>query len=113
MYVDLIKRHAAAGKLIFTTCTGASALATTGVLDGKNATVNHVEFNYVKRTFPKVKWSKEKQWVVDDNIWTAGGAVAGMDMLAHWCVLVEYRVLFETSADDHVHHSQDHGALRL
>ena len=83
-YVEFIRRHVAAGKLVFTTCTGASALASTGVLDGRNATVNHVEYNYVKRTFPKVKWSKEKQWVIDGNIWTAGGAVAGMDMISQW-----------------------------
>ncbi|KAM0721979.1 hypothetical protein Q7P37_002905 [Cladosporium fusiforme] len=83
-YKDFIKRHVAAGKLIFTTCTGASALATTGVLDGKNATVNNVEYNYVKRTFPQVKWAKDKKWVVDGNIWTGSGALAGMDMFAHW-----------------------------
>lgn len=26
----------------------------------------------------------EKQWVVDGNLWTGSGAVAGMDMFAHW-----------------------------
>ncbi|PVH96438.1 class I glutamine amidotransferase-like protein [Periconia macrospinosa] len=83
-YVDFIKRHHAAGKTIFTTCTGASALASTGILDGKNATVNNVEYNYIVKRYPKVKWSKDKKWVVDGNIWTGGGVLAGMDMFAHW-----------------------------
>ncbi|KAK4554979.1 hypothetical protein LTR86_007745 [Recurvomyces mirabilis] len=83
-YNDFIRKHVAAGKLVFTTCTGASALATTGALDGKSATCNHIEFNWVKKAFPKVKWTNEKQWVVDGNIWTGSGAIAGMDMMAHW-----------------------------
>jgi transcriptional regulator GlxA family with amidase domain len=24
------------------------------------------------------------QWVVDGNLWTATGAITGMDMIAHW-----------------------------
>tara|TARA_R110002003_G_scaffold1035_16_gene22183 strand:- start:2419 stop:3135 length:717 start_codon:yes stop_codon:yes gene_type:complete len=83
-YIDFIKRHHAAGKTIFTTCTGASALASTGILDGKNATVNNVEYNWIAKKYPKVKWSNDKKWVIDGNIWTGGGVIAGMDMFAHW-----------------------------
>ncbi|KAK7755637.1 hypothetical protein SLS62_002247 [Diatrype stigma] len=81
---DLVRRHVASGKILFTNCTGAFVAASTGVLDGKNATVNHVEYEWVKKRYPQVKWSKEKKWVVDGNIWTGSGAVAGMDMVAHW-----------------------------
>lgn len=80
---ELVRRHVAAGKLLFTTCTGAMAVAITGVLDGKNATINHGALALVKQLHPQVNWTK-KQWVVDGNIWTAGGAAAGMDMVAHW-----------------------------
>lgn len=83
-YAEFIRRHVAAGKLLFTTCTGAFVAASAGVLDGKNATINHVEYEWVKKRFPQVKWTMEKQWVVDGNLWTASGAVAGMDMTAHW-----------------------------
>jgi len=83
-YVDFIKSHVAAGKIVYTTCTGAAALATTGVLDGKNATVNNVEYDWIAANYPNVKWTKDKKWVVDGNIWTGSGAVAGMDMFAHW-----------------------------
>ncbi|KAI0101349.1 class I glutamine amidotransferase-like protein [Nemania sp. FL0031] len=82
-YAEFIRRHVAAGKVLFTTCTGAYVAALAGVLDGKNATINHVEYEWVKKRFPQVKWTL-KQWVVDGNIWTGSGAVAGMDMFAYW-----------------------------
>ena len=81
---DLVRRHVAQGKLLFTTCTGAGVVAATGVLDGKKATVNNVEYEWVKRRWPKVNWTAEKKWIVDGNMWTGSGAVAGMDMVAHW-----------------------------
>ncbi|KAH0521751.1 hypothetical protein TsFJ059_005691 [Trichoderma semiorbis] len=83
-FSEFIRRHVAAGKLLFTNCTGASVAAETGVLDGKNATVNNVEFEYAKKKIPNVKWTRDTKWVVDGNIWTGSGAIAGMDMFAHW-----------------------------
>lgn len=83
-YKTLIQRHVAAGKLLFTTCTGAAVIAAAGVLDGRNATINNLEYNWVVKQYPAVKWTKAKKWVVDRNIWTGSGAVAGMDMFAHW-----------------------------
>ncbi|KPM41436.1 hypothetical protein AK830_g5121 [Neonectria ditissima] len=83
-FAELIQRHVAAGKLLFTTCTGPGVVASTGVLDGKSATINNMGFKLVQELYPKVKWTIEKKWVVDGNIWTGGGAVAGMDMFAHW-----------------------------
>ncbi|EED15879.1 thij/pfpi, putative [Talaromyces stipitatus ATCC 10500] len=81
---DLIRRHAASGRLLFTTCTGSAVVAATGVLEGKNATANNLELNWIKKKYPNVKWTNEKKWIVDGNIWTGSGAVAGMDMVAHW-----------------------------
>lgn len=83
-FADFIRAHAAANKVIFTTCTGAVVIAAAGILDGKNATVNHEAIPFIKNTFPNVKWDEKKQWVVDGNIWTASGAFAGADMIAHW-----------------------------
>lgn len=83
-FIEFIRRHVAAGKLLFTNCTGATVVAATGVLDGKNATVNNIEFEYAKKQYPNVKWTTDKKWVVDGNIWTGSGAIAGMDMFAHW-----------------------------
>lgn len=81
---EFIRQHAATGRKIWTTCTGAGVLASTGVLDGRNATVNHLEYEWVRKEWPKVNWTKETKWVVDGNIWTAAGAYTGTDMAAHW-----------------------------
>ncbi|KAJ5207386.1 DJ-1 domain InhA-type [Penicillium cf. griseofulvum] len=83
-YADLVRRHVSAGKLLFTTCTGSAVLASTGLLDGKNATINHSGYKWAKASYPAVNWTKEAKWVVDGNIWTGAGAVAGMDMVACW-----------------------------
>jgi transcriptional regulator GlxA family with amidase domain len=83
-FADFIRRHVESGRLLFTTCTGAAIVASTGVLDGKNATVNNQEYNWVIKKYPNVKWTKDTKWVIDRNIWTSAGAVAGMDMFAFW-----------------------------
>ncbi|KAF4454384.1 hypothetical protein F53441_3101 [Fusarium austroafricanum] len=83
-YAELIQKHVAAGKVLFTTCTGATVAAAAGVLTGKNATINHCAIPLARQRFPDVKWTDEKKWVVEGNIRTAGGAVAGMDMVAQW-----------------------------
>ncbi|KAF5579028.1 dj-1 family [Fusarium pseudoanthophilum] len=83
-YAEFIQKHVAAGKLLFTTCTGAIVAAAAGCLDGKNATVNHGAVQPLRLQFPDVKWTDEKKWIIDGNTWTAAGAVAGMDMFAHW-----------------------------
>ncbi|KAI9645214.1 hypothetical protein NHQ30_005948 [Ciborinia camelliae] len=81
---DFIHAHIKADKGIFTTCTGAITLAQTGILNGKRATMNHSFFEYAKKHHPDVNWTIDAQWIVDGNIWTAGGACAGMDMMARW-----------------------------
>lgn len=83
-YGNFIRRHVESGKILFTTCTGSHVAALAGVLDNKNATINHLEYNWIKTNLPKVNWTNEKKWVVDGNIWTSAGALAGMDMMAHW-----------------------------
>ncbi|TQN67714.1 Isonitrile hydratase [Colletotrichum shisoi] len=83
-FAEYIRQHVDAGKTLFTNCTGAFVAATAGVLDGREATVNHAELGWIKKRFPKVRWTDETKWVVDGNIWTVAGAVAGMDMTAQW-----------------------------
>ncbi|KAI5456933.1 class I glutamine amidotransferase-like protein [Mariannaea sp. PMI_226] len=83
-FAELIRRHVAAGKMLFTNCTGAAVVAAAGVLDGKNATINNVAYQFMKYKYPQVNWTNDKKWVMDGNIWTAGGAMAGLDMVCHW-----------------------------
>lgn len=84
-FAEFVKKHVGEGRGLFTTCTGGLAISSTGVLDGKRATTNHMALPLAIQTRPQVKWEKV-QWVEEGNIWTAGGACAGMDMMAHWVI---------------------------
>ena len=83
VYANFIQERAKEVKTLFTTCTGAMVAAALGVLDGRTATVNHQFLPTAKELRPQVNWVKD-QWVEDGNVWTSGGACAGMDMFAHW-----------------------------
>lgn len=58
---------------LLTVCTGAGLAAMSGVLDGRNATTNKEEWDVITAFGPHVNWIKVARWVVDGNIWTAGG----------------------------------------
>lgn len=87
---NFITEKAKEVEVIFCTCTGALVLAATGLLDGVHATVNHMFVDFGKENFPAVKWDKGPNWVVSggpqgQQIWTASGVGAGMDMMAQFC----------------------------
>ncbi|PKS05685.1 hypothetical protein jhhlp_002782 [Lomentospora prolificans] len=62
-------------------CTGSSALATAGILDGRRATTNKWAWKGVTSMRPEVNWVPTARWVEDGNIWTSSGVAAGMDMM--------------------------------
>jgi len=64
-------------KVILTTCVGSMWLASAGVLDGKKATTNRECLATARMMHPDVEWL-DQRWVVNGNIWTSGGAAAGM-----------------------------------
>jgi transcriptional regulator GlxA family with amidase domain len=68
---------------ILTTCIGSMWLASAGVLDGKRATTNRGALEWARGLYPNVEWVDER-WVSDGNIWTSGGAGAGIDMIGEF-----------------------------
>lgn len=83
-YFQFIRERVPEVKILFTTCSGGMVAGFAGVLDGLSATTNHGAVPLAQQFCPKVKWTREKQWVIDGKFWTAGGAFAGTDMFAHW-----------------------------
>ncbi|KAJ5873146.1 hypothetical protein N7455_003689 [Penicillium solitum] len=81
---SFVRERAHEVKTVFTTCTGGLFVSMLGLLDGLNATTNHEAIAIAREFAPNVKWTAEKNWVVDGKFWTASGACAGMDMMAHW-----------------------------
>jgi transcriptional regulator GlxA family with amidase domain len=79
--VAFIRKVNASGCFILSVCTGARLLADAGCLDGKQATTNKLNWDSVVQPRPQVKWIRQARWVADDNIWTASGITAGIDMM--------------------------------
>ncbi|KAI1105726.1 class I glutamine amidotransferase-like protein [Jackrogersella minutella] len=87
-HVDWLRRRFDDPGLLFmmTVCTGASLLARTGRIAGRNATTNKAAFDWVKSVdhAREVNWIAEARWVVDGNVWTSSGVSAGTDMTFGW-----------------------------
>lgn len=65
---------------VMAVCTGTVLLGMTGLLDGRRATTNKLDFNETIHHAPKVNWVKEARWVEDGKFFTSSGVSAGMDM---------------------------------
>lgn len=65
---------------VMAVCTGTILLGMTGLLDGRRATTNKLDFTETVHLAPKVDWVKEARWVEDGKFFTSSGVSAGMDM---------------------------------
>ena len=65
---------------VMAVCTGTVLLGMTGVLDGRKATTNKLDFTKTVHLAPRVEWVKEARWVLDGKFFTSSGVAAGIDM---------------------------------
>jgi putative intracellular protease/amidase len=76
-------------RIVMSVCTGAFKLARAGLLDGRSATTHHWHFNQFQRLFPKVELVRGVRYAESESgIYTAGGALAGVDLALH--IVQEY-----------------------
>jgi len=82
--IAFVRARYAEVKTLFSVCTGAIVVGAAGIADGRRATGNRGIIDLLRGEFPRVDWSAEERWVVDEEakLWTSGGAQTGIDMLA-------------------------------
>jgi transcriptional regulator GlxA family with amidase domain len=78
--VAWLRAASAKAERVMTVCTGSVLLGMTGVLDGRRATTNKMDFTKTVPLAPRVDWVREARWVEDGKFFTSSGVSAGMDM---------------------------------
>ncbi|WP_163509500.1 GlxA family transcriptional regulator [Fodinicola acaciae] len=78
----LIAAHERGARLV-SICTGAFALAQTGLLDGRRATTHWSAAADLAERFPRVRVDPDVLYVDHGDIATSGGAGAGIDLCLH------------------------------
>lgn len=71
------------GARLVALCTGAFALAATGLLDGRRATTHWMYAERLHQRHPRVVLDPNVLYVVDNRLMTSAGTAAGIDLCLH------------------------------
>jgi transcriptional regulator GlxA family with amidase domain len=78
--VRWLRDAAPRARRVTSVCTGAFALATAGLLDGRRATTHWAWCPALARQCPQVAVEPDPIYVRDGDVWTSAGVTAGMDL---------------------------------
>jgi putative intracellular protease/amidase/YHS domain-containing protein len=80
MMLDWIRKSTKHTDVTMSICTGAYALARTGLLSGRYATTHHNAYRELALRYPDIHIVRGARWVEDGNIASSGGLTSGMDL---------------------------------
>jgi putative intracellular protease/amidase len=78
-----VRERSMAAKNVLSVCTGAFILASSGVLEGLEATTLRHRLPGLARNYPKVKVIRDVRWSDNGKVITAAGLSSGMDAALH------------------------------
>jgi AraC family transcriptional regulator, transcriptional activator FtrA len=78
----LVRAHRRGARLV-SICSGATALAATGLLDGRRATTHWRYSDHLQARFPAVRVDPDVLYVDHGDIATSGGSGTGIDLCLH------------------------------
>ncbi len=81
--LEWIRKASETTDLTMSVCTGAFALARTGLLKGRPATTHHLFLDRFAREFPDVEVRRGVRFVESGRFATAGGLTSGIDLALH------------------------------
>jgi len=81
--LDALRAAHARGARTVSICTGAFALAATGLLDGRRATTHWRDAPALAARFPRVEVDPEVLYVDEGDVLTSAGVAAGIDLCLH------------------------------
>ena len=79
-FIDKVAKLAERSRRVCSVCSGALALAATGILDGRRAVTHWDDSEALMNTFKGVQVEVDPIYIKDENIWTSAGVTAGIDM---------------------------------
>lgn len=80
---DALRKASANGARVVSVCTGAFALAASGLLDGKRATTHWRNAARLQTLYPKIAVDADVLYVDQGNVSTSAGVAAGIDLCLH------------------------------
>ncbi|MEV5516011.1 helix-turn-helix domain-containing protein [Streptomyces flaveolus] len=81
--LDALRRTHARGTTVAALCGGAFTLAQAGLLDGRRAITHWRLIDLLRTHHPRVTVVPDALFIEDDNLWTAAGTAAGIDLCLH------------------------------
>ena len=82
-YLDVIRAAEARGAWVLSVCSGAFALAQSGILDGRKATTHWMHADRLAAEYPRTEVDPDVLFVEDRNVVTSAGTAAGIDAALH------------------------------